>query len=67
MNRKQTRYGVFYRSNGRWSPFRTWTGKPRTFTSTRELGRFINSGNFASTKNYILKSRVTVRKLRKTL
>jgi hypothetical protein len=65
MNKKQTRYGVFYRSNGRWSPFRTWTGKQRIFTSTRELGRFVNSNDFASIKNYILKSRVTVRKLRK--
>lgn len=65
MNRNQTRYGVFYRSNGRWSPFRTWTGKQRTFTSTRELGRFVNSRNFSVNKNYVLKSRVVVRKLRK--
>lgn len=67
MNKTQARYGVFYRSNGRWSPFRTWTGKQRTFTSKRELNRFVSSSDFASTKNYILKSRVTVRKLRKTV
>lgn len=56
--------GVFYRSNGKWTPIRTWTGKTRTFTSSRELRRYLNSYNFNYDKNYVLKSRVTIRKVK---
>ncbi len=56
--------GVFYRSNGKWTPIRTWTGKTRTFTSTRELSRFLNSRDFNYEKNYILKSKVTIRRVK---
>ncbi len=56
--------GVFYRSNGKWTPYRDgWTGRVRTFTSKRELNRFLKSGDFNYDKNYVLKSRVTVRKI----
>lgn len=61
MQRTQT-VAVYYRSNGKYVPYRTYTGKVRTFTSNRELKRFLNSGDFNFEKNYILKSRVTVRK-----
>mgnify|MGYP000945633991 CR=1 FL=1 len=63
MRTNKTVRGVFYRSNGRWTPVRTWTGKVRTFTSDRELGRFLRSSDFNYERNYILKSRVAVRRV----
>lgn len=55
--------GVFYRSNGKWTPFRTVTGKVRTFTSIRELNRFLKNYEFKCEKNYVLKSKIAVRKV----
>ena len=63
---KTTKYGVFYKSNGRWIPMRTnVTRQPRTFTTTRGLNRFLNSTNTKIERNYYLKSRLLVRKLSK--
>lgn len=61
---KIARTSVFYLSNGRWAQYRSpYTGRPRTFTSSRELNRFLNSYDFNYDKNYVLKSRVTTRKI----
>lgn len=65
MTKRQNRInksGVFYRTNGRWAPLRdAWTGKQRTFTSSRELNRYLNSYEFNYDRNYVLKSRITIR------
>ena len=62
---KTTKYGVFYKSNGKWTPIRTYvTNKPRTFTSVRELNRYVNSSELSYLKNRILKSAVLVRKIK---
>jgi hypothetical protein len=67
MTKKQNRIAksaVFYRTNGNWAPYNLpYTGKVRTFTSRRELNRFLNSGEFSYDKNYVLKSRIAVRKV----
>ena len=55
--------GIFYVSNGKWTPIKTrWTGKPRIFTSRRELNRVVNSRDFNYEKNYYLKSKISIRK-----
>ena len=64
MNNK-AKYGVFYKSQGLWTPLRTnIKRKQKTFTSTREMERFINSREFIFYKNCILKSAVTVRRVK---
>jgi len=61
---KIAKSAVFYRTNGNWAPYRLpYTGKVRTFTSSRELTRFLNSAEFNYDKNYVLKSRTTIRKI----
>jgi hypothetical protein len=61
----QIKYGIFYKSQGQWTPLRTDVKRqPRTFTSTRELERYINSSEFSYTKNRVLKSAITVRKVK---
>ena len=70
MTKKQNRIGktvaLYYRSNGKWAPYRTpYTGKVRTFTSQRELNRYLKSTDFNYDKNYVLKSRIAVRGFQK--
>ena len=63
-NKNKTKYGVFYKSQGRWTPILTNVKKqPRTFTSKAELNRYVNSGYFLYLKNYVLKSATTVNKI----
>ena len=64
MTNTKTKYGIFYKSQGKWIPLRTdVTKQPRTFTSKRELARFQNSYDFTCYKNYYLKSATSVRKI----
>jgi hypothetical protein len=62
MKNKTQKVAVFYKSNGRWTPITTEVKRqPKTFTSARELNRFLNSWEFNYVKNNILKSAVKVR------
>ena len=55
------KFGVFYKSQGKWTPVLTEvTKQPKTFTSVNELNRFLNSWQFRFTKNYVLKSKIIV-------
>jgi hypothetical protein len=66
MKSNTTKLGVFYRSNGRWTPYRNqWTGRPKVFTSEIGVQRFLKDDGFKFDKNYILKSKISVRKLSK--
>jgi hypothetical protein len=66
MKSNTARYGVFYRSNGRWVPYRNqWSGRPKVLTSTTGVKRFLKDYDFNYDKNYILKSKMSVRKLDK--
>lgn len=53
----QVRYGVFYRSNGRWT---TTPYKGVTFTAYQATRNPIKA-RISSLKNFVLKSRVRVR------
>lgn len=65
MKNKTQKVSVFYKSNGRWTPITTDVKRqPKTFTSARELNRFLNSSEFNYVKNYVLKSAVIVRKVK---
>ena len=65
MKKQTAKFGVFYRSNGRWTPYRSsFRGNPRVFVSQRELNRFVNSSDFRFEKNRVLKSKTVVRKLK---
>ena len=54
-NKNKTRYGVFYRSNGRWNktPYVTFT----KYTLSREPVK----SDIQFLKNYLLKSRLQIR------
>ena len=55
-NKKTLRYGIFYRSNGRWT-----TTPYRSFTFTRySLNRRPLKQDVAILRNYILKSKMMV-------
>jgi hypothetical protein len=65
MKNKTQKVAVFYKSNGRWTPITTDVKRqPKTFTSQRELTRFLNSWEFNYVRNNVLKSAVTVRKVK---